>query len=152
MIKNSEFLPAIAARAAALPGHLGVNQGEQLFPEIHASKQVKREFYCDFLRAIENWAKAMPSDYDSEEFNIRGIYKLFKEEKKFKFPDNLLLGRYEKEAKENLVKNQERNEKLVEILEQTTSRQPSLSAPFSRSNLHPPAATLSAQALQAKLE
>ena len=36
----------------------------------------------------------MPEDYDSEEFNIRGIYKFLKEEKKFKFPDNLLLARY----------------------------------------------------------
>lgn len=65
MIKNSEFLPAICARIGTIPGHLGVLQGEQIFPEIQASKQIKKEFYCDFLRSLENWAKAMPSDYDS---------------------------------------------------------------------------------------
>lgn len=38
----------------------------------------------------------MPSDYDSEEFNINGIYKFLKEDKKFKFPDNLNLARFQK--------------------------------------------------------
>lgn len=106
MIKNSEFLPAIAARVASLPGHLGIAQGENFCPEITASKQAKRDFYCDFLKSLECWARGMPRDYDAEEFNICGIYRLLKEEKKFKFPENLQLGRFEKEARENLQRNQ----------------------------------------------
>ena len=51
----------------------------------------------------------MPKDYDSEDFNIAAIYKLLKNDKNFKFPDNLLLARYQKETKENLLKNHERN-------------------------------------------
>jgi hypothetical protein len=76
----------------------------------------------------------MPPDYDSEDFSISSIYQFLKGEKKFKFPDNLLLARFDKEAKENLLKNKERNEKLIEILEKTTSKQHSLSTPYSRSS------------------
>lgn len=68
----------------------------------------------------------MPEDYDSDDFNIKTIYQYLKKEKKFKFPENMLLNRYQKEIKENLIRNQERNEKLLEILENAeSSRQPS---------------------------
>lgn len=33
-----------------------------------------------------------------------------------------------------MIKNKERNEKLIEIFEKTTTRQPSLSAPYSKSS------------------
>jgi len=38
----------------------------------------------------------MPSDYDSEDFSIALMYKYLKEDKKFKFPENLHIARYEK--------------------------------------------------------
>ena len=39
----------------------------------------------------------MPEDYDSDDFNIKIIYNFLKKEKKFKFPDNMLLSRYQRE-------------------------------------------------------
>jgi len=36
----------------------------------------------------------MPEDYDSDDFNIKTIYQYLKKEKKFKFPENMLLNRY----------------------------------------------------------
>lgn len=36
-----------------------------MYPEVKASKQVKKEFYVDFLRCLETWAISMPEDYDS---------------------------------------------------------------------------------------
>lgn len=74
MVKNSEFLPGILAHISKLPGQQGVNAGEAIFPEVKASKQVKREFYVDFMRCLETWALTMPEDYDSEDFNIKSIY------------------------------------------------------------------------------
>ena len=65
-------------------------------PEIQASKQVKREFYVEFLRSVENWAQSMPPDYDADHFNIKDIYKFLKVERQFKFPDNLHLARFHK--------------------------------------------------------
>jgi hypothetical protein len=32
MIKNSEFVPSIVAHFSKLPGHLGLNQGENIYP------------------------------------------------------------------------------------------------------------------------
>lgn len=52
MVKNSEFLPGIVAHISKLPGQQGVNAGEAIFPEIKATKQIKREFYVDFLRCL----------------------------------------------------------------------------------------------------
>lgn len=86
MIKNSEFVPVIVAHLSPLPGHLGTAQGENIFPEIKASKSVKREFYCDFLRCLETWAVATPQQFDSEDFTLSSLYRLLKEERKFKFP------------------------------------------------------------------
>ena len=56
-----------------MQGHLGTNKGEGIMPEIQASKQVKREFYVEFLRSVENWAQSMPPDYDADHFNIKDI-------------------------------------------------------------------------------
>lgn len=48
--------------------------------------------------------------------------------KKFKFPENMLLNRYQKEIKENLERNKERNDRLLEILENMEeSKQQSIS-------------------------
>ncbi len=60
MIQNSEFISSFVAHISQLQGQIGVNQGENIYPEIKASKTVKREFYCDFLRCLENWATSIP--------------------------------------------------------------------------------------------
>jgi hypothetical protein len=126
MIKNSEFMPVIVAQVAKVQGHLGLTQGENIMPEAKAPKQVKREFYSDFLRCIETWATVMPSDYDSEDFNIKTVFHFLKNDKKFKFPENMHLARYQKEIAENMERNKERNDKLIEILENVnTSKQQS---------------------------
>lgn len=126
MIKNSEFMPAIVAQLAKVQGHLGLPQGENILPDVKAPKQVKREFYSDFLRCIETWATVMPSDYDAEDFNIKNAFHFLKNDKKFKFPENMHLARYQKEIAENLERNKERNDKLIEILENVnTSKQQS---------------------------
>lgn len=46
----------------------------------------------------------MPEDYDSEDYSLKELYKLLKD-KKFKFPDNIHLARFQKEMQENTVKN-----------------------------------------------
>lgn len=60
MVKNSEFLPTILAHISKLPGQQGIIAGENIFPEVKATKQVKKEFYVDFLRCLETWALTMP--------------------------------------------------------------------------------------------
>ena len=117
LVKNSEFVPEITAHISKLPGHTGINAGENIFPEIKATKQLKRQFYVDFLRSLQTWAICLPAQYDSEDFNIKSIWEYLKSEKKFKFPENLNLVRFEKEIKQNLKKNKERNDRLLEILE-----------------------------------
>lgn len=155
MIKNSEFVPAIAAHFSKVQGHLGLAQGDAIYPEIQAAKALKREFYSDFLRCLETWAKTMPPDYDSEEFSLKSIYEFLKEQKKFKFPENLHIGRYEKEIKENLERNKERNDKLVEILENSpSSKYHSLDkTPYSKtSNVLPSHGHLKVSELEKKME
>lgn len=90
-------MPSIVAHFSKLQGHLGIQAGENIYPEVKSNKQVKREFYADFLRCLEIWAVSMPEDYDSEDFTLKQLYKLLKEDRKFKFPENIHMNRYQKE-------------------------------------------------------
>jgi hypothetical protein len=38
----------------------------------------------------------MPEDYDSEEYSLKSLYKLLKEDRKFKFPENIHINRFQK--------------------------------------------------------
>lgn len=42
MAKNSQFIPTIVAHISKLPGEQGTNVGENIFPEVKATKQAKR--------------------------------------------------------------------------------------------------------------
>lgn len=74
----------------------------------------------------------MPEDYDSEEFTLKQLYKLLKEDRKFKFPENIHMNRYQKELQENLLKNKERNDKLIELLENVQDSKQSQHSPVSK--------------------
>lgn len=63
MIHHSEFLSSITANICNVQGQLGLQHGENIYPEILGKKSDKKEFYVDFLRSIETWATCLPRDY-----------------------------------------------------------------------------------------
>lgn len=74
----------------------------------------------------------MPEDYDSEDFTLKQLYKLLKDDRKLKFPENIHMNRYQKELQENLIKNKERNDKLIELLENVQDSKQSQQSPVSK--------------------
>jgi hypothetical protein len=80
-------------------GSSDLGRGAQIYPEIKGQLEQKKNFYVDFLRCLETWAKLVPTAIylnRDEESKLTKLHSALRE-KNFVFPSNDLLQRYSKD-------------------------------------------------------
>lgn len=98
-----------------------MDAGYKIYPEVEAPKAEKKEFYIEFLKNIEIWAHCHPVDEDGDPTDSKKIYDVLKTHKKFVFPSNILLSKIRNEMETNLKINNNRNEKMIRLVDDLSS-------------------------------
>lgn len=82
IVNQGESVENIFQRIIEIKGNSDLGRGTQIYPEINGQIQYKKNFYIDFLRAIETWAKLVPTaiylNRKEQESKINMLYKSLK--------------------------------------------------------------------------
>lgn len=82
-----------------MKGPLDLGRGAYIYPEVKGQADLKKNFYVDFLRCVELWAKLVPTaiylnrDEDSKALRLYNNLN----DKNIVFPNADLLGKQAKE-------------------------------------------------------
>lgn len=70
------------------------------------------------MKHVDIWAACHPVDEDGDPTVVKKIYDILKKERKFVFPPNILLNKIKGEMEQNLKLNEERNEKILKLVDE----------------------------------